>query len=77
MGHSFAQRLITQMYFDGDPMIWHCPIVGTIDQREAIESLVAKLDMSQALPMDARVYTFDIVLRGRRQTFFENRWEGL
>ena len=29
-GHAFAQRLVTQMYFEGDPMIWQCPIVGTI-----------------------------------------------
>jgi protocatechuate 3,4-dioxygenase beta subunit len=77
MGHAFAQRLITQMYFEGDPLIWQCPIVGAIDQREAVESLVASLDMTETLPMDARVYTFDMVLRGRRQTFFENRWEGL
>ncbi len=75
-GQAFAQRLITQMYFEGDPMIWQCPIVSTIDQKEAIETLVAALDMSQTVPMDARVYVFDIVLRGRRQTFFENRWEG-
>ncbi len=27
-GHGFAQRLITQMYFEGDPLIWHCPIVA-------------------------------------------------
>ncbi|KNG93375.1 protocatechuate 3,4-dioxygenase subunit beta [Pseudaestuariivita atlantica] len=76
-GHSFAQRLITQMYFEGDPLIWMCPIVGGIDDAEAIKSLVAALDMAETLPMDARVYRFDIVLRGRRQTFFENRWEGL
>ncbi|MGB3247281.1 MAG: protocatechuate 3,4-dioxygenase subunit beta [Sulfitobacter sp.] len=77
MGHAFAQRLITQMYFEGDPLIWQCPIVGAIDTKEAIETLVASLDMTETLPMDARVYTFDMVLRGRRQTFFENRWEGL
>ncbi len=77
MGHAFAQRLITQMYFEGDPMIWQCPIIGSIDDRQAIETLVASLDMGETLPMDARVYTFDMVLRGRRQTFFENRWEGL
>jgi protocatechuate 3,4-dioxygenase, beta subunit len=76
-GHGFAQRLITQMYFEGDPHIWLCPIVGTIDQREAIESLVAALDMNHSVPMDSRAYKFDIVLRGRRQTFFENRVEGL
>ena len=76
-GHAFAQRLITQMYFEGDPMIWQCPIVGSISQRAAVESLVAKLDMNQTIPMDARAYRFDIVLRGARQTFFENRQEGM
>ena len=76
-GRSFGQRLITQMYFEGDPMIWHCPIVGTIPSREAIETLIAPLDMERTIPMDARAYKFDIVLRGRRQTLFENRMEGL
>lgn len=76
-GHGFAQRLITQMYFEGDPHIWMCPIVGGIDQREAVETLVAALDMHRTVPMDARAFKFDIVLRGRRQTFFENRVEGV
>jgi protocatechuate 3,4-dioxygenase beta subunit len=75
-GHGFAQRLITQMYFEGDPMIWQCPIVGTIQDRAAIEQLIAVLDMEATIPMDARAYKFDIVLRGRRSTFFENRREG-
>ncbi|CAN5281109.1 protocatechuate 3,4-dioxygenase subunit beta [soil metagenome] len=75
-GHGFAQRLITQMYFEGDPMIWQCPIVRTISDRKAIESLVAALDREATIPMDARAYKFDIVLRGRRSTLFENRPEG-
>ena len=75
-GHGFAQRLITQMYFEGDPMIALCPIVNTIRDPEAIEQLTAALDMANALPMDARAYKFDIVLRGRRSTMFENRLEG-
>jgi protocatechuate 3,4-dioxygenase, beta subunit len=75
-GHGFAQRLITQMYFEGDPMIWLCPIVRTITDRAAIEQLVAPLDMAATIPMDARAYKFDIVLRGRRSTMFENRMEG-
>ena len=45
-GHGFAQRLITQMYFEGDPMIWKCPIVATITDRAAIERLIAALDMA-------------------------------
>ncbi|TIL83105.1 MAG: protocatechuate 3,4-dioxygenase subunit beta, partial [Mesorhizobium sp.] len=72
-GHGFAQRLITQMYFEGDPMIWRCPIVRTINDRRAIEGLTAALDMEATIPMDARAYKFDIVLRGRRSTLFENR----
>lgn len=75
-GHAFAQRLITQMYFEGDPMIWQCPIVSTIPDRAAIEQLVAALDRNNTLPMDSLAYKFDIVLRGRRSTMFENRMEG-
>ena len=75
-GHGFAQRLITQMYFEGDPMIWKCPIVTTIPDESAIEQLIAPLDWANTIPMDARAYKFDIVLRGRRSTLFENRMEG-
>jgi protocatechuate 3,4-dioxygenase, beta subunit len=75
-GHGFAQRLITQMYFEGDPLIWKCPIVGTIPSKEAIEQLIAPLDLSNTIPMDSLAYKFDIVLRGRRSTLFENRLEG-
>ena len=75
-GTGFAQRLITQMYFEGDPLIWHCPIVRTINDPAAIDQLIAPLDMANTIPMDARAYKFDIVLRGRRSTLFENRMEG-
>ena len=75
-GSGFAQRLITQMYFEGDPLIWKCPIVNAIPTREAIRRLVAPLDMENTVPMDARAYKFDIVLRGRRQTPFEDRRDG-
>jgi len=76
-GHGFAQRLVTQMYFEGDPLIPLCPIVRTIPNDDAIASLIGSLDMTRTMPMDARAYRFDIVLRGRRQTYFENRAEGL
>ena len=75
-GHGFAQRLITQMYFEGDPLIWKCPIVKTINDPEAIKGLTAALDMEATIPMDSRAYKFEIVLRGRRSTLFENRLEG-
>ena len=75
-GHAFAQRLITQMYFEGDPMIWQDPIALSIPDRAAVEQLIAKLDRHNTTPMDALAYRFDIVLRGRRSTLFENRPEG-
>lgn len=75
-GTSFSQRLITQLYFEGDPLIWKCPIVATIPDRAAVEQLIAVLDMNTAIPMDCLAYKFDIVLRGRRSTLFENRLEG-
>ena len=76
-GASFGQRLITQMYFEGDPLIDRCPIVATIRDRSQIERLVAPLDMAKARPLDFLAYKFDIVLRGRRQTMFENKPEGM
>ena len=76
-GHSFAQRLITQMYFEGDPHIKLCPIVGGLKSQEAVDALTAPLDMRRTVPMDSRAYKFDIVLRGRRQTYFENRQDGM
>ena len=75
-GHAFAQRLITQMYFEGDPMIWQDPIALAIPDRAAVEQLIARLDRHNTTPMDALAYRFDIVLRGRRSTMFENRPEG-
>jgi protocatechuate 3,4-dioxygenase, beta subunit len=76
-GDGFAQRLITQMYFEGDPHIPLCPIVRAIPSDKAINRLVARLDMERTIPMDIRAYRFDIVLRGRNQTPMENRMEGL
>ena len=75
-GTAFAQRLITQMYFEGDPLIKTCPIVATIPDPEAVERLIAPLDRNATIPLDSIAYKFDIVLRGRRSTLFENRLEG-
>jgi protocatechuate 3,4-dioxygenase beta subunit len=75
-GHSFSQRLITQLYFEGDPLIARCPIVNTIPGQADIGRLVAALDLNASIPLDSIAYRFDIVLRGRRSTLFENRLEG-
>jgi protocatechuate 3,4-dioxygenase, beta subunit len=75
-GTAFAQRLITQMYFEGDPLIEHCPIVKAVPDPRAIEQLIAPLDLNAAIPLDSLAYKFDIILRGQRSTLFENRLEG-
>ncbi|MEM9707240.1 MAG: protocatechuate 3,4-dioxygenase subunit beta [Pseudomonadota bacterium] len=75
-GHAFAQRLITQCYFEGDPFIPLCAIVQTIPDSDAIDALTAKLDLEETIPHDTVAYRFDIILRGRYATFFENRPEG-
>lgn len=76
-GTGFGQRLISQMYFEGDPLIGRCPIAATIKAAGQLDRLVAPLDMPRSRPMDYLAYRFDIVLRGRRQTMFENRMEGM
>lgn len=76
-GKSFGQRLISQMYFEGDPLIARCPIANTIKDRSQLDRLVAPLDMARARPFDYLAYRFDIVLRGHRQSMFENRPEGM
>ncbi|MFI5011162.1 MAG: protocatechuate 3,4-dioxygenase subunit beta [Hyphomicrobiales bacterium] len=75
-GSGFAQRLITQMYFEGDPLIEHCPILNVVPDKDALRRLIAPLDLNASLPFDTLAYRFDIVLRGRRSTLFDNRLEG-
>ncbi len=75
-GAAFCQRLITQMYFEGDPFIPLCPIIQTIPDAQAVENLIARLDLNATIPLDTVAYKFDIVLRGRRATLFENKLEG-
>jgi protocatechuate 3,4-dioxygenase beta subunit len=75
-GSGFAQRLITQMYFEGDPLIRHDAIINTIPDAAARDRLVARLDMDAAVPLDTLAYRWDIVLRGQRSTLFENKLVG-
>ncbi len=75
-GAGLTQRLITQMYFEGDPLRDQDPIAQTIPDAAALDRLMAPLDLNAAVPLDCLAYRFDIVLRGRRQTLFENKLEG-
>ena len=76
-GKSFGQRLITQMYFEGDPLIEFCPMVNSIPDKKAKKSLIGFLDKTQSNTKQLLAYKFDIILRGSNQTFFENKTEGL
>ncbi|MEN6669026.1 protocatechuate 3,4-dioxygenase subunit beta [Psychrobacter sp. B38] len=71
MGASISTRLITQLYFEGDPLIPLCPIVGALKDPDAVETMIARLDMPMSRPMDYLAYRFDIVVRGALQTYFE------
>jgi protocatechuate 3,4-dioxygenase beta subunit len=75
-GSGFAQRLITQMYFEGDPLLRQDVIAGTIPDPDAVKRLIAPLDLDTAVPLDCLAYRFNIVLRGRRSTLFENKLQG-
>ena len=75
-GAGWVQRLITQMYFEGDPLIAHDPIVKTIPSEKAIRQLIGVLDKNAAMPLDSLAYRFDIVLRGARATWFESKTQG-
>jgi protocatechuate 3,4-dioxygenase beta subunit len=62
-GRAFTQRLITQMYFPGDPLFPHDPIFQSVRDARARELLVASLDLERTEPEWALAYRFDIVLR--------------
>lgn len=75
-GAGLAQRLITQCYFEGDPLIPLCPIVAAIPDAGAVDRLIARLDLDATVPLDSIAYRFDIVLRGRGASVFEDKPEG-
>ena len=70
-GPAFATRLVTQMYFPGDPLMDYDPILQSIPGEKARQRLVSKFDLGTTKPAWALGYTFDIVLRGRESTPFE------
>jgi protocatechuate 3,4-dioxygenase, beta subunit len=70
-GTAFVTRLVTQMYFPNDPLLALDPILQSIPDRDAQERLVSRFDLSLTEPEWALGYHFDIVLRGRRATPFE------
>lgn len=71
-GPSFLTRLVTQMYFPGDPLIPFDPIANSIGDPKALDRLIAKFDLETTVPEWALGFRFDIVLRGRAATPFED-----
>ena len=67
-GPSFATRLITQMYFPGDPLLALDPIFNSVPDRAARDRLIAQFDLDVTVPEYALGYRFDFVLRGRDST---------
>ncbi len=63
-GRSLLQRLVTQMYFPGDPLLDLDPIFHSVPSSSARDRLISKFDLSLTEPEHALGYRFDIVLRG-------------
>lgn len=70
-GPAFATRLVTQMYFPGDPLFPFDPIFQSIPDEKARERLVSRFDLEVTQPEWALGFRFDIVLRGREATPLE------
>ena len=67
-GPGYASRLVTQMYFPGDPLLALDPIFNTVPDATARDRMVARFDLDLTQPEWALGYRFDIVLRGRGAT---------
>ena len=67
-GTNFLTRLITQMYFPGDPLLPHDPIFNSIPDQRARARLIAGFSLDVTEPGWALGFTFDIVLRGSAGT---------
>ena len=72
-GQSFLSRLVTQMYFPGDPLFAHDPIFQSVRDEAARQRMVSTFDLDLTTPEWALGYRFDIVLRGPASTPFEER----
>lgn len=67
-GPAFATRIITQMFFPGDPLLEFDPILHAIPDEASRGRLISRYDPNLSVPEFALGYHFDIVLRGRAAT---------
>jgi protocatechuate 3,4-dioxygenase beta subunit len=70
-GRGFLERLVTQMYFPGDPLFPFDPIFNSIPDPKVRERLISSFDLSETIPEWALAYRFDIVLGGGAATPLE------
>jgi protocatechuate 3,4-dioxygenase beta subunit len=70
-GPAFATRLVTQMYFPGDPLLPFDPIFNCTADEKARNRLISLFDWETTIPAQALGYRFDIILSGREATPME------
>jgi protocatechuate 3,4-dioxygenase beta subunit len=71
LGRSFEQRLVTQMFFPGDPLFPHDPIFNSVRDPEVRERMISRFSMDSSQDNWALAFEFDIVLGGRCATPIE------
>ena len=72
LGPAFATRLVTQMYFPGDPLFFQDPIFHSVRDPKDRERMISAFDLDHTVPEWALAYRFDIVVRGREATPMED-----
>ncbi|MGZ4556833.1 MAG: protocatechuate 3,4-dioxygenase subunit beta [Mycobacteriaceae bacterium] len=70
-GRAFTQRLVTQMYFPDDPRFFQDPIFNSVRDVRARDRMISQFSLDHTAPEWALGFTFDIVLRGRDASVFE------
>ncbi|HEY7196749.1 MAG TPA: protocatechuate 3,4-dioxygenase subunit beta [Gaiellaceae bacterium] len=63
-GRAFTQRLVTQMYFPGDPLFAYDPIFQSVRDERARDRMIARFDLDTTIEQWALGYQWDVVLRG-------------
>jgi len=72
-GAGLLTRLVTQMYFPGDPLLPLDPIYNCVSDEDAKQRMISSFDLSATIPDTALGFRYDIILRGRNATPMENR----
>jgi protocatechuate 3,4-dioxygenase beta subunit len=70
-GPAFVTRLVSQLYFPGDPLFFQDPIFHSVRDPRDRERMISAFDLESTVPEWALAYRFDVVLRGRAATPLE------